>query len=584
MKTNSLGYLLTCTISIFLTPFLAWGTVIHVPVDYPTIGDAVVAASDGDTVLVAAGTYNENIDFDGKDISLVSQDGPEVTIIESQFVGTPIVLLGDQETSDATLRGFKLQLADNAPAVRLIGSSPAIVDNIFLSNNHGAIEAASGAAPVIENNVFINNEGPGGGGVYCDQSAAEISSNLFISNSVSNNGGGVYLYGVTGASIHHNIFYLNQSHSFGGAIGLNECQEVDIFNNTIASNSAEQQFHGGGIGLLNSENNNIYNNIVTGNTTEGIYQNSGFTNYALYNDVWNNTLNYSGIAPGDGSISVDPLFVGGVPFNFHLQIESPCIDAGDPTSPADPDGSRADMGAYYYVLGASSSFVIGEVPVDPEMTVELPIFANRMEDLLIGGLEFHLNYDTDHLAFTGFDSDFLDDATVNDQDGSVHIIWDGFETPIAFPDSSICISLNFDVSGEYGDTCGVNWSSGVEIVDTTGIPYFTPALVDGFVYVGQTSDIEGDISTKPVEIFLMGNYPNPFNSGTVIKFSIADDTKVTLDVYDILGRRVDTIANGRFSAGSYSIPWNPDDNPSGIYFYRVNADGNTLTGIMTLLR
>lgn len=51
---------------------------------------------------------------------------------------------------------------------------------------------------------------------------------------------------------------------------------------------------------------------------------------------------------GTGNINADPLYVDPVNSNLHLQSDSPCIDAGDPNSPLDPDGTLADMGAYYY--------------------------------------------------------------------------------------------------------------------------------------------------------------------------------------------------------------------------------------------
>ena len=91
----------------------------------------------------------------------------------------------------------------------------------------------------------------------------------------------------------------------------------------------------------------IKNNIIVGNGTgiaKGYFQEFSCT----YNDVWGNDVNYADCSPGEGDISEDPLFVGGIPFDYRLTSESPCIDAGDPASPPDPDGTRADMGARYY--------------------------------------------------------------------------------------------------------------------------------------------------------------------------------------------------------------------------------------------
>ena len=69
-----------------------------------------------------------------------------------------------------------------------------------------------------------------------------------------------------------------------------------------------------------------------------------------YNDIFGNSdSNYVNCEPGEGSISQDPLFVDAENGDYRLQIDSPCIDAGDPDSPRDPDGSRADMGAFPFV-------------------------------------------------------------------------------------------------------------------------------------------------------------------------------------------------------------------------------------------
>jgi hypothetical protein len=69
----------------------AWGTIINVPGDYTVIQDAINASANNDTVLVANGTYTENIDFSGKAILLTSENGPENTTIEIQITGSPVV-------------------------------------------------------------------------------------------------------------------------------------------------------------------------------------------------------------------------------------------------------------------------------------------------------------------------------------------------------------------------------------------------------------------------------------------------------------------------------------------------------------
>ena len=81
---------------------------IRVPADYPTIQAGINQAIDGDTVRVNPGTYYENLDFDGKAITVVSENGPEVTIIDGRNAGA-VVTFSSGEGLDSVLGGFTLQ-------------------------------------------------------------------------------------------------------------------------------------------------------------------------------------------------------------------------------------------------------------------------------------------------------------------------------------------------------------------------------------------------------------------------------------------------------------------------------------------
>ena len=69
------------------------------------------------------------------------------------------------------------------------------------------------------------------------------------------------------------------------------------------------------------------------------------------------------------------------------------------------------------------------------------------------------------------------------------------------------------------------------------------------------------------------NYPNPFNAQTVIRFSLPEDSQVTLEIYNVLGEKVASIySKQKFNAGNHQVRFNAENLPSGVYFYRMEAD------------
>ena len=80
----------------------------------------------------------------------------------------------------------------------------------------------------------------------------------------------------------------------------------------------------------------------------------------------------------------------------------------------------------------------------------------------------------------------------------------------------------------------------------------------------------------PVLFKLYQNYPNPFNSQTTIEFDIKKKGDYSLVIYDCLGRKRDEVFNEYLNAESYSVSFNGDELQSGVYFYRLSADGNVV--------
>jgi len=72
------------------------------------------------------------------------------------------------------------------------------------------------------------------------------------------------------------------------------------------------------------------------------------------------------------------------------------------------------------------------------------------------------------------------------------------------------------------------------------------------------------------------NYPNPFNNGTVIKYTIPYQSVVKLSVYNLQGKRVEQLVDGELPGGEYLIQWTPGNLPSGTYFIKLQSGANQI--------
>jgi len=99
-----------------------------------------------------------------------------------------------------------------------------------------------------------------------------------------------------------------------------------------------------------------------------------------------------------------------------------------------------------------------------------------------------------------------------------------------------------------------------------------------------TSRESDGISDLPSSFKLGRNYPNPFNPTTTFNYDIAKASVVKLEVFDVLGRKVAELVNGRKSPGSYSVRFDAGNLSSGLYIYRLQAGGSVFTQKMTLIK
>ena len=106
-------------------------------------------------------------------------------------------------------------------------------------------------------------------------------------------------------------------------------------------------------------------------------------------------------------------------------------------------------------------------------------------------------------------------------------------------------------------------------------------------YGGQAipTDIRGEHEPIiPMACGFLQNYPNPFNTSTIIRYSLPAASEVTISIYNILGRRVETLVEKEQPAGYHQVVWDASVRSSGMYFYRVQAGEYSETRKMVLLK
>jgi hypothetical protein len=101
--------------------------------------------------------------------------------------------------------------------------------------------------------------------------------------------------------------------------------------------------------------------------------------------------------------------------------------------------------------------------------------------------------------------------------------------------------------------------------------------------VDTTTTIDDQENILPVA-FSASSYPNPFNPSATIEYDLPEQAFVTMDIYDLIGRRVERLVGEDQLAGRYRVIWEVKERASGLYYYKINAGQYSKTGVMTLLK
>ncbi len=488
--------------------------------EYPfaTIQYAIDSAENGKTLILSPGTYYENLAIYSKEITLGSLFifSNDVTYIQNTIIN------GSQISSTISVN------TTSEYYCAIIGLTITGGQN----DNGGGLNISSSNI-LLENLIVYDNEASTtggfsrGGGIYITSSFAEIT-NCEISNNISINptypqGGGIFINSSTDFLIDNTIVSVNQA-SYGSGI---YCQDSNglIMNSKIINNLAI--LNGSGIGV-NSSNIDLINCVIYENTAYNIGGAIALWNQANAN-IYNSTIT-NNISNG-----------GGLLFCYN--------------------GS-----------GLSSNIINSISYNNTPNEIEFDNFYNDNQisisySLISGGLE---NIETN------------DNGTVIWGEGNIDVdpvFPSSGEHPYSLTEDSPCIDVGildiselglplYDLINNIRVWDGDN--DGITIIDMGAYEFDAP------LFVG----IEPDhLITKPA-VYSLSNYPNPFNPKTTISFSIPEESKVELIVFNIKGQKVKTLINNQYSKGNHFIVWSGDDNigslvSSGVYLYNLNVDGKT---------
>ena len=122
-----------------------------------------------------------------------------------------------------------------------------------------------------------------------------------------------------------------------------------------------------------------------------------------------------------------------------------------------------------------------------------------------------------------------------------------------------------------------------EIIPDQSLTISSEGISEINVQVGMASSVDDNVE-KPNRIELSQNFPNPFNPSTVISYTLPEAGSVSLEVFDMTGRRIAVLAQGNQAAGAYTYDFDASSLSSGVYMYRLQSAGTVLTRKMTLIK
>ena len=355
---------------------------IHIEDSNPVISNCTINGNAG----------NGGIKIDGSSPSIINCD---ISANSTNLQGGGIYLKNSNAYIDGCTIGNNAAFAGGGGIAVDENSLPLIINSNISGNsanqNGGGIESQISCTPTILNCVINDNTADGyGGGIYVGDQYSVITGCTIEGNYSAAEGGGIYFREYF-ETISYCTIAENEALSLGGGI-IFHASFAGIQNCTFYSNNCING-SGDAVEVWDSGNIIIFNTIFSGHHSHAAIHQYGSPVSINYCDFFDNPAgNYAGnpAIPGFEELTMvnlngdscdcymnifeNPLFIDPQNLDFHLSNNSPCIDAGDPLSLPDPDGTVADIGAYYF----DQSVLIEELisPLPPQKFFFHPPYPN----------------------------------------------------------------------------------------------------------------------------------------------------------------------------------------------------------------
>lgn len=381
--------------------------VLNVPDEYATIQGAIHIALEGDTVLVAPGEYVENINFNGKAILVLgNSDDPSEVVIDGNAEGC-VVTFDDAEERESELAGFTIRngSSNNGGGIYCHDRTDVVLSDLVIEGNAaerfggGIFGSRNSNITMTRCEVHENHSDFYGGGLSFEGDEITIEDCSFTHNTAQGDAAAMRLVG-NSVSMSRVLVANNECGGYANVKITSIGAQLDRL--TIIDNIAREGDAMGGI-LFRGD---LSNSIVRGNSHGQVFLFGDERVSISYCDIENGEegiLDHDVEYDFENNIDEDPLFVDPDEGDFYLTADSPCIDTGDPDSPEDPDGTRADMGAFYFPQRDPDEDGILHVPDEYETIQEAIDTAEDGDSVLVAPGEYveNINFEGKAIVVIG---------------------------------------------------------------------------------------------------------------------------------------------------------------------------------------